>query len=363
MKKITIFQATLAICFLLFLLFILSAKNYTKEYTIKDVTIKETYDKENKNYYFTFQYNDIILDYLTENKYKQHRGYVEDLKIINEDNDFCLIPESSKMELIPLCYENQKIIHFSKVKSALKNKLPEKYQTLSKRKEIGSFNDIKIYNNDYTYLIWSYNGFNYLSNKENKKIKIFDRELYTINLVGYTKDYLVIADYDSNYTFNRFYTINYKNGNLKKHDIDRSIYFDSYFIGNEKNNLYIVDNKASTMYELNSKNGKINKFKPRIIENGEWQKKNIKTLINKPTTFNLKSNFHYIYENNTLSIKYKDITTFISNNVKQIIKTTNQDIFYLKNDSLYHFNPETGEELLLTYFDWNFNYENMIYIH
>ena len=41
----------------------------------------------------------------------------------------------------------------------------------------------------------------------------------------------------------------------------------------------------------------------------------------------------------------------------------NKDIYYLKDDELYHYNPIEGEELLLSYFEWNFNLENMIFIY
>lgn len=363
MKKLKIFQLMLILIFTLFLIFLFKAKNYTKNYTINNVAIKEIYDKETKSYYFTLSYKDITLDYLSEIKYKHHRGLIKEIEILEEDDDFCLIPKGEKIEFTPLCYENKEQKHYSIIKGKLKEKLPSKLFKTSSKKD--TYNDIEIFNKDYNYLIWNYNGFYHINASKKEKIKIFDKEYYTINLIGYTKNYLVIADYNSNYTFNRFYVVDIKNGNLKKYNLKNNIYFDSYFIGYEKNKIYIVDSKEQAMYEFNAKNGKLTKIKSKIKQNGKWQKVSIKTLINKKQTFAYKTNYNYLFENGILYLKYqdKDIKTKITNNVTSIVKINNSDIFYLKTDTLYHFNPLSGEEKLLTYFEWNFNYENMIYIN
>lgn len=362
MKKLKIFQIGLVLIFLLFIIFLFSAKNYTKEYKVGEINVSESYDKENKAYYFTFNYNNITLDYLVESSYKQHRKLIEDIEIIKDDNNFCIIPKGSKFTSEPLCYQNEIITHYTNTNKTLKEKLKI---TDQKDKKITTFNDIEVYNNEHTYLLWNYNGFYYLNKTENKKINILDKEIYTINLIGYTEDYLIIADYDSNYTFNNIYTLEFKNGNLKKHNLDRNIYFDSYFIGYEKNKLYIVDNKESLMYEFNAKNGKIEKISSKYLKYGKWENINIKKLVNKKQEFIYNSNYVYEYNENNIYLKYKDkdIKTFITNDVKRVVRIKDKDIYYLKNDSLYHFNPDKGETLLLTYFEWNFNYENMIFIN
>lgn len=362
MKKLKIFQIVLALVFVLFFIFLFSAKNYTKEYTVNDIKVKETFNKDKKSYYFTFVYNDITLDYLVKSGYKQHRGFIDNIEVIEDDDNFCLIPKSSKFEIKPLCYQNKTITHYTHINKTLKEKLK---LTTKTNKKISTFNDIEIYNNDHNYLIWNYDGFYYLNKDENKKIDILNKELYTISLIGYTEDYLVIADYDSNYTFNKFYTIDFKNGNLKKYDLDRSIYFDSYFIGYEKNKIYIVDNKESLMYEFNAKNGKLEKISSKYLNQGNWENIAIKKLVNKKQEFTYITNYNYTLEDKTIYLNYKDqdIKTLVANDVTALVRVKDQDIYYLKNDSLYHFNPENGETLLLTYFEWNFNYENMIYIN
>ncbi len=360
--KLKIFQISLALLFLLFLIFLLSAKNYHKTYTINDIKITEEYNKKTKSYYFTFNYKDYLLDELFTSSYKQNRQFITNIEVIeDEDNNFCLVPTGDSFNFYPVCEKNNDIVSFTLAPKEIKSKLnPELYPN---NKLITTYNDIEIYNNDYYYYIWNYNGFYFLNNKENTKIKIFEKELYTINLIGYTKNYLVIADHDANYTFNNFYTLELKNGKLKKYELDRDIYFDSYYPGFIKNKLYIVDNKELTMYEFNAKNGKLEKISSKIYENGKWHKKNIKNIIANKTMFKETSNFTYTLKDNNLYLNYsKKPLTKIATKVKSIVKTQNEDIFYLKDDKLYHFNPTKGEELLLSYFEWNFNYNNMIYL-
>jgi hypothetical protein len=363
MKKLKLFQIILISLFLLFFIFLISSKNYQKEYEVNSIKITEEYNKDYKSYYFTFTYKDITLDYLINSKYKQQRNFVQEIAIVTDENNFCLVPESKELNFIPLCFQDNNIVHYTYTNKKLKDQLPN--ELFKSKNKIESFNDLDIYNKDYTYLIWNYNGFYYINENENKKIDIFEKEQYTVSLIGYTKDYLIIPDYDSNYTFSKIFTLNFKNGNLKKHELKRNIYFDSYFLGYQKNKLYIVDNKEQLMYEFNAQNGKLEKIKSKILKEDKWENVNIKTLINKNEEFVYKTNYEYHLEEGKLYLNYKgqQIKNLISNNINHIVRINDKDIFYLKKDSLYHFSPEKGEELLLTYFEWNFNFENIIYIN
>jgi len=364
MKKIQFFWLILILSFILFLIILLIPKNYTKKYSKNNIDITEIYNKKDRTYYFMYNYKDIKLDYLVESNYKQHRGFIKKVEIVeDEDENFCLIPKSDQLDLKPLCYEGKEIKHYNLVNNKLKEKLSN--NLFKKEEKIETYKDIEIYNDQYIYLLWNYDGFYYINNNEKKKIDIFEKEFYNINLIGYTKDYLVVADYDSNYTFNNFYTIDFKKGNLKKHEMDYNIYFDSYYIGYENNILYIVDNKENVMYEFNAKNGNLEKIKSKVLKNEKWEDVNIKTLVYKKQEFTYKSNFKYTLEGKKLYLNYnhKDIKTLVANEVTRIIRINDRDIYYLKNDSLYHFNTTTGEEKLLTYFEWNFNSERIIYIN
>ena len=363
MKKLKIFQLTIITLFVIFIFFFFRAVDYTKEYTVNGVKIKESYEKDHDYYYFTLTYEDTTLDYLYESKYKHNRTFIKDIKIIEDRDNFCLVPTGDTIEFIPLCMENNKVTYYKKVSEQLKSKLPEEYlkeETESK----DSYKDINIYNRDYTYLLWNYNGFYYINEEEEKEMKLFDSEIYNANLITYTKDYLIIADYDQEYTFNKFYRISFKNGDLKEYDLDRDIYFDSYFPGYEKNKLYFVDNKEEEMYELNVKNGELEKISAKMYDDGDWEKVGIKSLINQNKKFTYKTNYNYSLEEGFLSLTYQDkeINTLIDNDVTSIIRIKNDLIFYLKTDTLYVFDPLKGSTKLLDYFEWNFKSDNMIYV-
>lgn len=363
MKKLKIFQITIVVLFIIFIFFFLRATDYTKEYQVNDINIKESYDKKKESYYFTFEYNDIILDYLYESNYKQKRNFINDIEIIEEDDNFCLIPKGDTLEFIPLCYNNKENTYYKNVSDNLKEQIPEEY--LKTEKELKeTYEDIKIYNKDYTYLLWDYDGFYYINEKENKKIDLFNKEIYNVNLITYTKDYLIIPDYDTDYTFDKFYRISLKDGDVKDYKLKEKIYFDSYYPGYEKNKLYIVDNKEELMYELNVKNGKIEKIKPQILNNNKWEEVGIKTLVNQDKEFKYKTNYNYVLKENDLYLNYNehDIKTRIDSDVTSIVRIKNNLIFYLKKDTLYVFDPLTGSKKLLNYFEWNFNYKNMIYV-
>lgn len=360
--KLTILQIVIICLFLVFIIFLLIPKNYILEYKVNDVKIEEEFNKSAKSYYLKFTYKDKVLDVLNEHNYIHKRRLIKSIEVIEneEKTSFCLNIESDKLNIAPLCYEaDTPTSYFT---SSLNSSLKKEYQ--NKESEIKkTYNNINIYNDSAIYFIWNYNGFYYINKDINKKIDIFNKEIYSLNFVGYTKDYLVIPNMEDDYTFNKIYVVDAKKGNLKSYEVKNDIYFESYFPGSIKNNLYIVDTKEKVMYEFNAKNGHFDKVKPRIYKKGTWQDVSINTLIAKRNSFIYNSNYEYSLENNNLYLKYnnKDIKTLISNNVTKIIKIENNIIYYLKKDKLYRYQKGI-EELLLEYSEWGFNPEGSIYI-
>ncbi len=48
--------------------------------------------------------------------------------------------------------------------------------------------------------------------------------------------------------------------------------------------------------------------------------------------------------------------------VKEIVYSTEDTVYYLEGDTLYYYNDSDGEVLVISNFEWNFNYKNMIFI-
>ena len=122
MKKLKILQITIIVLLIIFAFFFFKDVDYTKEYVVDNVNIIENFDKKNKYYYFTFTYKDTTFDYLVESKYKQKRNFIESVSIIEEEDNFCLIPEGHTFEFMPLCQENNKITYYQNVSDNLKIK-------------------------------------------------------------------------------------------------------------------------------------------------------------------------------------------------------------------------------------------------
>ena len=353
MKKFKIIKFSLPLILIFFFIILFIPRNYTKKYEKNNVLIEESYNKTSKHYYFAFTYKDVTLDYLIKSKYKKHQELIKKIKVQTdnkESTNFCLII-TSDFDIAPLCSKEKEPVSYKLMENPLKSILPKKY--FPKDTLIKNYNDIEIYNDKFTYLLWNYNGFYYLNSKEQKKIDIFAKEFYTIKDIGYTKDYLVLPDYDSNYTFNRFYVLDFKFGSLKKYNLPTEIYFDSYFPGFLKNKLYLIDKKERKMYEFNAKNGKLEKLKSKLYHKDTWENVNIKSLINKEQYFTYDTLYNYTLKNNNLYLTYanKKVKTKIATKVTSVVRIKDNDIFYLKKDNLYHYNPETNEKLLLNFFE------------
>ena len=101
-----------------------------------------------------------------------------------------------------------------------------------------------------------------------------------------------------------------------------------------------------------------------MIEN-EWQKLELSDL-NKEIKFKKDTVYNYEVINNKLYISYLGGNNKIQISklkVKDIVYIDNDVVYYLVDDKLYMYDKLYGEVLLLNYFEWNFNYKNMIYIY
>ena len=54
-KKLRVMQIGFALVFLIFIIFLILPKNYTKIYNVDNIEVTEKYNKKNKVYYFTFK--------------------------------------------------------------------------------------------------------------------------------------------------------------------------------------------------------------------------------------------------------------------------------------------------------------------
>lgn len=342
---------------------IFKPKSYTVEYTINNYQIIEEYNHNTKNYLFTINQS---YTFLYPSQYHYQHKLITNIETFSEEDTTCLKPTIKKTPLNPLCLNNNEAISYELVSS---NLLASMAITLDNPKKIATTNNIDIYNQENNYLIWNYQEFISIKNNNYKKLKLFNKDIYNISLATMINNYLLIPNYDQEYNFNEFYIINLKTLKVDKWQIKYDISYDSYILGSFDKSVYLVDNKNKVEYEIVPHRKKMriigtSNKSGKIINNNTFESISLTKLTTSKEQFTYNYPQQFIINNKYLySIINDNYTKLTTNEVKYIVKQTPTTIYYLTNNKLYSYNYETGTKLLLEYFEWNFNYENHIFIY
>lgn len=353
MKKIVGLIIFLVTLFSLFLYFYFRPSDYELTYQVNKFKISEKYDKQNKKYLIKITNKDNTFEFITYDKYTNKRQLINKIDVENFDNSTCLKVQSNYLNIYPLCKENNIYISYYA------------YKQDNNEKVIKNYENFKVYDfNNQTFLLWNYHNIVYLNKDKTNKYQILDNDIYNLKLPLAFNNYLLIPNQENEYSFNTIDVIDIKKNKLKTIKLDKDIYFDSYYLGNIKDKVYIVDRKNEEEYELNIKNGKLTKIKnPKIYQNGKWEKVSITKLINNNYSFASTPNINYELKDSTLYAKIDSEQIKVSNRkITSIITTKDDKVYYLSEDTLYYFDLLNGEKKLLTYNEWQFNSNNMIYV-
>lgn len=345
-KKLRNLIIFLILIFVIFLFFLNFKHSYTLKYKINDIDVTEKYHKKEKYYSFLISYEDKDYEVISFDKYTSKRKLIRDIKVNKLDENTCLSFESSKISLYDVCSNEDNFYY------------PHEETTF---KENSNYKNIKIDNlNNNTFFLWNYHEFIYLSNKKTTSIKLFDKDVYNLNLIYQHDKYLLVPNYNENYKFTKIYLLNKENGKTKDLKLRYDVYFDSYFLGDYKDKVYLYDYKNELEYYFDLKKYDIYKTKYQIMNNGKWENVTNQKLKNNKLEFTQDNIFKYTLKDDKLYANDKYLVTNLS--VNKIIKTENLDVYYISKDTLYHFNPLNGETPLLKYSEWEFNNSNMIFI-
>lgn len=360
-KKVFIFIFILIV----FVLLLFRNKEYEINYSLDNANIKESYDDEKKMYHYEIVVNEKKYVVDIQHKRLNQKKLIQTIEIKQDDLTTCIIPESKKLSFYPLCYEEDTLISYDQIKN--KDLLPANYFKTEKSTE-KEYNKIKIHAlNDKTYYIWNYKGFYKINAEDQETISIFDQDIYNLPLASKSNQSILIADYNENYNFHTFYLLSLKNNKIKKITTKKELSFDSYIMGTYKNKVYLVDKKNKKEYEINTKKLTINditkKNQGKIWRNHQFEEISINKISNQEYVFEQDNLYDYQLIEDKLYLVNGSLKTLVSNfSVKSIIEIDQDTVYYLVKDQLYSFNPYEGEVLIMSYFEWNFNYENMIYI-
>ncbi len=363
MKKQFKILLFIIVLFIIFLIFYLTPKNYELEYQIDGIDIKEEYHKENNYYEISLKYQNEEYKYVTFDKYSKSRKIINNIDTFSDEDYICLIMESDIIKTYPLCKKGNENIDYHLV-NELKNDISSNYyKVVNSNKNKYKNLDINYLDNK-IYLIWNYNGIYLINKDEFKTIDVFDKDVYDISLAFLWNNNFVIPNYADEFYFDKFYIYNLVDNELYDWKLKNPIYFDSYLLGFYDKSVFIFDRKQNKEYELVPHKKKIRSVSPKILNKNEWNKVSTNKLRSQSLSFGYDEIISYNIKNNKLYMIIDDYEILLScQNVKDIVYYNNNEVYYLVDDTLYKYNLEYGEIKIMSCFEWNFNYKNMIFVY
>ncbi len=357
--KLYVFITVLIFFFFLFLYLIIHPYNYTKTYNVNKYKVEESFDKEKGYYTFLIKDKDVTYSYLIRHKYSKKRELINNIEEYKNENETCIIPLGN-LEFNPLCHnEEGEVYAYNLSKVSIDTVKNSKIKELNKTYQKIDLN----YLNNKNYALFNYRGFVYVNENNSDTITIFNKDIYNLELVYMMNEYLIIPNYNEEYFFSSFYVINLKTGKYEEIKLDTEVSFNSVFLGDYKNKVYLLDKKEEKEYRLDLKKKKLEEIDYLILENNKLVSKDYKEIVNKKLNFLSTDYPTYEVKDNTLyKVINKNYIKLSDKVITKIIKIEDDTVYYLNENNLMMHNGK-DEILLMQNFEWNFNNTNMIFIY
>lgn len=344
MKKLV---ALVLFIFLLFISYYLMSRrphNYEVDYVLGGYNVNESYNKAKKIYTFKIGIGDE--EYLLNIK----NDYMVNKKIITSvtKKDNCITIDSKLINNYSICKNDGSYY-------------TDFYSNKSNNKKSETFEGIDIYDlNNHTYLLWNYNKLIALTNKNYSKISLFNDDLYNLDLYYQLDNYLIVPNYDEKYSFSSLYMVNAKTFKTNKVYLNIDLYYDSYFVGNYKDDIYLYDHKKETLYRINPFKKTIVKNKYEYFDDNKWINSNKKDFKNEKVYFNMTKDFYYGIDNKKLIYYTPSYEVNVTNiNVDYLVRSDEKEAFFISNGILYYVNIYDNIYKVLGYKEWNYNKGNI----
>lgn len=339
-------------------------KSYTKKYKIDSYNILEKYDNKKKRYSLEISKDNLIYDFNFDSK-RIGKKILKSINTYENNNTKCIALNIKKDIKNVLCKKDNEDIDYHLVKD-----FDFKEYQVSTNSMFDSYKNINIHNLlNNKYLIWNYNSFIYLDNNKKEEIKLFNNDYYNISLARVFKDYLIIPNYDSGYNYKELIVINLKNLKKEVWNLNFEVSFESYILGTYQNDIYLVDKKNKVEYKLDFKKRDMKVIaadnqEGLILRNNNFERISMYRLVNNNLDFDYGYDQNYELDNSKLYLQTKNNKILVTNNhVSKIVYQDSNVIYYLVGDKLYYYDRFIGEELVLDYFEFNFNNDNNIFIN
>lgn len=344
------------------------SRSYSIEYKIEDYNISENFDKDSNIYFYTIKYNGLEYDFISNINYVQEKRLIKNIEEHKNGEYICLTIKSEYIKTNPLCSLNERLIDFRLIPIELQKELADYFINVDELDE--EYQNYTIYNKDNNLLIWNYKGFNYLNDKKINNIEVFTKDIYDIPIVAKVENYILLPDYEQEYNFNTFYIVSLEDKKAIKWQTKYEISFDSYILGTHEKSIYLVDRQNKIEYEIVPHKQKLrivgtgNKT-GTIYENGEFKKISLNKLISSDYQFKDQKQYNFFIKDNKLYLSYFDSKNeiLVSNKkITNLISYSNDNAYYLVDDTLFKYNLKYGEIKLIKYSEWKNNNINKIII-
>ncbi|MBR6073350.1 MAG: hypothetical protein IKP76_03410 [Bacilli bacterium] len=350
--KLIIFLIVLIVLIVLFLGFFNKEVEYKLEYDLNEYHVIESYYKDDNMYTFNVSKDDYTYDYAINHKYSRKRKLITEFITDATNDDYkCLAIKVGNITTNSICSNGKDYYDHNLIESDDNNKSDEQF---------------KIYNYDYSYLVW--NGYGYTDKNNNKDYNFLSKESYSNDLAYQFNEYIITPNYDQEHSFNKMYIYNNDKHTIEEWRLNVDISYDSYFLGNIGEDLYLFDVSNKVEYRMNIKRKKIKVATSKemvIFYDKKRTTINKNKLIYNKILFSYDNLYNYLVFNNKIYYRYykSDKYVRISNHdIKDIIYKSNDDVYYISGTSLYNYNPSKGETKIAESFEWNFNYMNKIFV-
>lgn len=329
--------------------------SYSILYVLGDFKISEV--AEDGTMYFEIEYEDSVYNFMFYNSRKMFKKRVRDVKVEEIDGNTCLTPVIKGFNSYTVCSDGESL--FSK-------------ELISKKEDINISDDFKFYDNlnknEYI-LLWKYDGFYYMNGEEQKSINIFDSDRYSNDLMYQKDKYLIFPKYGSDYLFSDFIVLDMTKGEYKTISSDYKINYSSKVVGEHGNSIYIFDFTSNKLYEVNYKKRRCKLVGDQIkgyikYQDGRKKSASLDDYVKNNYTFfkvddkniSVSDNYFSYKENSELKIKYS-----LESDVK-FIDSYEDNLYYISDDNIYRY-TRNGVELLVHYFEFNFNNGNIVFVY
>jgi len=364
----------LAVCLGFFLIllgslfFFFRKKDYDISYNVSDYTIKESYNKSEDYYQFVIQKEDQVFYTMIADQHFSSKKVIYQVDEVVLDNTVCLRLYSNKARFVPLCSQDNEQISYHLVSEEMKERLGVNMDS-TKNNEHNTYQNIDVYNTLYANVyVWNYRGFYRFYDNKNETITLFSKDVYHPSLIQQVDHYLLIPDYESDYSFQKIYLLDMNSGKVNSWQLDEAVYFDSVWLGVYDGEAYLVDKHEKVEWKFNVKKKQMIKIgtenKGGIIYQNGFHDITMNKLVYQENKFSDTTFYDYTIKNDGLyfssngyDIKIRMVSP------SHVASYHDGYVYYFEQDKLYGYHDDLGEVLMMQYFEWNFNLDHVVFIY